>query len=80
MCVWLYNLVKLTNKAVKLERLEKFQLLVADVYATWSNVLVVAGDFNISLLGNPELDKKYTSYLLIVTTRDHDDQKRQNTY
>ena len=40
-----------SNETEKLEWLENFENLLADVYLTWKGVFIVTVDFNIDLLG-----------------------------
>ena len=40
-----------SNETEKLEWLENFENLLADVYLTWKGVFIVTVDFNIDLIG-----------------------------
>ena len=53
-----------SNETEKLEWLEKFDHLLADVYTKWEGVLIVTGDFNIDLLADQkESTKRYKDIL-----------------
>ena len=53
-----------SNEIEKLEWLENFENLLADVYLKWKGVFIVTGDFNIDLLGEPkESTRRYKNLL-----------------
>ena len=52
-----------SNEIEKLEWLENFGNLLADVYLKWKGVFMVTGDFNIDLLGeSKESTRRYTPF------------------
>ena len=61
-----------SNEIEKLEWLENFENLLADVYLKWKGVFIVIGDFNISLLGEPkESTRRYNNLLYNFPLHQH---------
>ena len=61
-----------SNETEKLEWLEKFDHLLADVYTKWEGVLIVTGDFNIDLLGDQkESTERYKDILHSYSLHQH---------
>ena len=62
----------ISNEIEKLEWLENFENLLADVYLKWKSVFIVTGDFNIYLLGEPkESTRRYKNLLNIFSLYQH---------
>ena len=61
-----------SNEIEKLEWLENFENLLADVYLKWKGVFIVTGDFNIDLLGEPkESTRRYKNLLHTFSLHQH---------
>ena len=61
-----------SNEIEKLEWLENFENLLADVYLKWKGVFIFTDDFNIDLLGDPkESTQRYKNLLLTFSLHQH---------
>ena len=61
-----------SNETDKLDWLEKFEHLLADVYSKWEGVMIITGDLNIDLLGNQkESIKRYKDMLHTFSLYQH---------
>ena len=61
-----------SNEIEKMEWLENFENLLADVYLKWIGVFIVTGDFNIDLLGDPkESTRRYKNLLHTFSLHQH---------
>ena len=61
-----------SNEIEKLECLENFENLLADVYLKWKGVFIVIGDFNIDLLGEAkESTLRYKNLLHTFSLHQH---------
>ena len=61
-----------SNEIKRLESLENFENLLADVYLKWNHVFIVTGDFNIDLLGEPkESTWRYKNLLHTFSLQQH---------
>ena len=61
-----------SNKIEKLEWLENFENLLADVYLKWKGVFIITGDFNIDLLGEPKgSTRRYKNLLHTFSLHQH---------
>ena len=60
-----------SNKARKLGCPDKFEVLLANVYATWNGALIVTKDFNMNLLGNQESVERCNNILYTISLKQH---------
>ena len=61
-----------SNEIEKLEWLENFENLLADVYLKWKGVFIVTGNFNIDLLGEPKKStRRYKNLLNTFSLHQH---------
>ena len=69
-------------KAEKLEWLEKFEALMADIYFSWKGTLILTGHFNIDILNSCKgSTKRYRDIFHMRLLQQHvTNQERQNSY
>lgn len=62
-----------SNKAKTLEWLERFELLLANIYATGNGLLTVTDNFDMNLLGNQESVKRLKDITHTFSLQQHVD-------